>query len=118
MCCGENSFTVEGNKVQVKLGEHRHHFVEVKDAGDALELKAIVARRKTTIGISNLAIRVWQSNRGTQLLGFKVDKYDRLIGEAWVPKVGLTAEELRLYIKRVASECDRFEYLLTGKDRE
>jgi hypothetical protein len=41
-----------------------------------------------------------------------------LIAEAWIPKAGLTAEEFQLYVRTVALESDRFEYVLTGKDVE
>ena len=118
MCKADKSITVEGNKIRVQLGNHRYHHVEINDTGDALELKAIVARRGAIIDIENLAIRVWCRNRGAQLLGFKIDKHGHLIGETWIPKAGLTLEELHLYIIKVALESDRFEYLLTGKDRE
>jgi hypothetical protein len=53
-----------------------------------------------------------------QLVGFRLDQKGRLVGEAWVPKAGLTRDEFLLYAKRVADECDLFEYHLTGKDRE
>lgn len=118
LCCAEESITVDGNKLRVKLGEHRSHLVEINDAGEAIELKAIVARKIAISKINDLAIRAWCRNRATQLLGFKIDKRGRLMGEAWIPKVGLTNGELHLYIKKVAIECDRFEYLLTGNDIE
>lgn len=41
-----------------------------------------------------------------------------IVGEAWVPKAGLAREDFLLYVRRVAAECDLFEYQLTGKDRE
>lgn len=53
-----------------------------------------------------------------QLVGFRLDQKGRLVGEAWVPKAGLSRDEFLLYVKRVADECDLFEYHLTGNDRE
>jgi hypothetical protein len=41
-----------------------------------------------------------------------------VVGEAWVPKEGLTAEEFQVYVRAVATESDRFEYALTGRDVE
>ncbi|HEU5178897.1 MAG TPA: hypothetical protein VFU24_15710, partial [Burkholderiales bacterium] len=59
-------------------------------------------------------LRAWRRNRSSQLVGFRVDQRGRLVGEAWVPKAGLSAQEFQVYVRRVAAECDRFEYLLTG----
>lgn len=58
------------------------------------------------------------SESGMQLVGFRMDQKGRLVGEAWMPKVGLGREEFLLYVRRVASECDLFEYSVTGKDCE
>ena len=52
------------------------------------------------------------------MIEFRVDRRGRLVGEAWVPKPGLDADEFLLYVRRVAEECDRFEYILTGRDVE
>jgi hypothetical protein len=52
------------------------------------------------------------------LVGFRIDRQHRLVGEAWIPKAGLVAEEFQLYVRMLAAECDRFEYALTGKDVE
>ena len=41
-----------------------------------------------------------------------------MLGEAWVPSAGLTAEEFRVYVHTVAAESDRFEQQLTGLDKE
>jgi hypothetical protein len=40
------------------------------------------------------------------VLGFRLDQKGRLVGEAWVPKAGLSRDEFLLYVKRVADECD------------
>jgi len=52
------------------------------------------------------------------LMGFRIDRRGRLVGEAWVPKAGLTGEEFQLYVRHLAVEADRFEYGLTGRDSE
>jgi hypothetical protein len=49
-------------------------------------------------------------------VGFRFDHRDRLIGECILPLAGLDAEEFALCARAVAAECDRYEYLLTGKD--
>jgi hypothetical protein len=40
-----------------------------------------------------------------------------LVGDSWVPKVGLTRVEFLVYLRALAKECDRFEFQLTGEDR-
>ena len=57
-----------------------------------------------------------ERNRGNELVGFKIDAKRRLIGDAWVPKADLMGSEFTAYLHAVATECDRFEYQLTGSD--
>jgi hypothetical protein len=59
---------------------------------------------------------VWRRNRVTELVGFRLDRRGRIIGEAVLPSPGLTAKEWDLYVRAVARACDRFEYVLTGQD--
>jgi hypothetical protein len=66
--------------------------------------------------IDTLPSRVWERNRRTNLVGFKIDARGRLIGETRVSKAGLTRAEFNVYLHATAAECDRFEYLLTGLD--
>ena len=68
--------------------------------------------------MTDIAVESWLRNRAISLVGFSIDKKRRLIGEAWVPKAGLTAEEFRLYVRKIASGCDRFEHQLTGEDKQ
>lgn len=58
----------------------------------------------------------WQRNRAVKLVGFRVDARGRLVAEARVPKHGLTPDEFRTYVSAVATEADRLELILTGKD--
>ena len=54
----------------------------------------------------------------SRLRAFAFDENDRLIGVVEVPSGTLQDEELRIYIEALAKECDRFEYVLQGWDRE
>jgi hypothetical protein len=45
-------------------------------------------------------------------------KKDRLIAECHVPKHGLTEDEFQFYLRTIAIEADRLEFLLTGRDVE
>jgi Helicase conserved C-terminal domain/Type III restriction enzyme, res subunit len=116
--CRAKDLSVNGRNVDVEFADQRRHHVSVEDEGEHFRLSAVVVRKAVVDSSPDLTLRVWARNRATTLVGFRIDKRGRLLGEAWVPKPGLTAEEFQLYVRSVASECDRFEYLLTGRDVE
>lgn len=117
-CSRAEDLEVSESHVDVTFGEGRRHRVTVKDAGDSYLIGGCVAMRSVVTSIVDLPVKVWTRNRATPLVGFRIDRRLRLVGEAWLPKEGLTREEFQLYLRRVAYECDRFEYLLTGRDAE
>ncbi|MGD0659259.1 MAG: YbjN domain-containing protein [Syntrophorhabdales bacterium] len=116
-CRGQENIVLNDDCVVVILGG-RHCRVEVVDAGEAYELTGIAARRAALQSIPDFYLRAWRRNRTTRLVGFRVDPRGRLVGEAWVPKAGLSQEEFLHYVRHVASECDRFGFILTGKVHE
>ena len=79
-------------------------------------MTSVVARAAVVAAMEALPLEVWERNRGTELVGFKIDAKGRLVGEAWIPKAGLMGSEFSAYLHAVAAECDRFEYQLTGSD--
>jgi hypothetical protein len=117
-CRKRGDLTVDGDSVVVTFENQRHHRLDVRDSNQTYILTGIVARQALFAEVPNAALRAWKRNRSTQLVGFRVDRKGRLVGEAWVPKAGLKRDEFLLYLNRVATECDLFEYHLTGKDRE
>jgi hypothetical protein len=118
MLCQASDLTVEEPHVQVRLSESRRKKVAVTDGPEAYGLSAVVVGKATVSALPDVAVQAWRHNRGTSLVGFRVDDRGRLVGEAWVPKVGLTPAEFQTYVRTVAVECDRFEYTLTGRDVE
>jgi hypothetical protein len=96
----------------------RQHRIALRETADTYELTGTVARLAALSAVPDVPLRTWRRNRGMQLVGFRVDPKGRLVGEAWVPKAGLGRDEFLTYVRRVAAECDLFEYHLTGKDRE
>ncbi len=114
--CQADDLVIDGSHVHVVLGDNHRQRVTVKDEGDAYALNAVVARPSVVSAVPDVVVKAWLRNRGTHLLGFRVDERGRLVGEAWVPKAGLGASEFQCYIRTVAIECDRFEYTLTGRD--
>jgi hypothetical protein len=116
--CRTRDLIVGERSVEAVFSGERRHRVTVEDQEDGYLLSAIVVRQAVVLSLSDLPLQVWQRNRATALVGFRIDPRGRLVGEAHVPKVGLTAEEFQLYLRSVATECDRFEYVLTGRDVE
>ncbi len=117
--CRKNSeLSVEGDDVVVTFDNQRRHRLDVRETDETYILTGVVARQAVFIDVPDAALRAWKRNRSTQLVGFRVDRKGRLVGEAWVPKAGLERDEFLLYVIRVATECALFEYHLTGKDRE
>jgi hypothetical protein len=116
--CRDEAFTVDGEGVIVTLAHERRHRIEVRDAGDVYELHGIVARGSVVRAQPDLPLRIWERNRATELVGFRIDRRKRLLGESWVPKAGLTAAEFGTYLRHLAAVCDRLEFLLTGSDLE
>ena len=118
MCQGAESIAIDEKGVIVELSNGRRHRILVRDQGDSYEFTAVVARPKALEKINDISLQAWKRNRAAQLVGFRIDSRGRLVGESWVPKTGLDADEFCLYIRRIAAECDHFEYVLTGQDRE
>lgn len=118
LCRKSSDLSLEADGVVVTFENQRRHRLDVHETDEAYVLTGIVARQAIFADVPDAALRAWKRNRSTQLVGFRVDRKGRLVGEAWVPKAGLERDEFLLYVMRVATECDLFEYHLTGKDRE
>ncbi len=116
--CRAKDLKPSGDQIDVEFISGRRHLVSIIDDGSALRLEGMVARRAVVAEHDDIAIVVWTRNRTTALVGFRIDDRGRLVGGTVVPKVGLTAKELQTCVRTVAAECDRFEYLLTGRDIE
>lgn len=110
--------TVSGNEIRVRLAGEREHRVVVTESDDCLVFTARVAGPSAVRALDDALLRAWLRNRGTKLVGFRLDARGWLIGEAWAPRVGLEDDEVRVYAQTVAAECDRFEFQLTGRDME
>lgn len=116
--CQSKEYSVDSNSIIVSLGDNRKHKVTVLEEADAYRLVARVVRRSMASEWHDLALRAWLRNRETHLVGFRIGKEGHLIAEAKVPFPGLTQEEFRLCLETLAIEADRFEFALTGKDKE
>ena len=64
-----------------------------------------------------LAMHAWARNATTELVNFTFDRSGRLVGEIRHLADHLDVEELDIYLSILATEGDRFEYVLTGRDK-
>lgn len=117
---------VVGRRVKVSFPNKRTHQVSLAEEADAYALRAVVLSAE---GVSRhtgdddaahleLALRAWRRNETARLCGFRLDDDGSLVGEATVPKIGLTSEELRERVRALARACDLLEAHLTGEDLE
>ncbi len=108
--------TTEG--LRVPLGDRQQAVLVEEPEGEpaALRIFSFAGPPRVSAGYDPPDLLAWERNRASDIVGFKLDGRGRLIGEAWVPTVGLDAEEWAFYVRTVAEACDRLEYLLTGRD--
>ena len=117
---------VTGRPVKVSFTNGRSHRVSLFEKPDSWEIRGVVLSAEAVsersgeedVGRLDLALRAWQRNGTARLCGFRLDSDGALVGEAAVPKVGLTAEELMEMVRAVARACDLLEAHLTGEDEE
>lgn len=117
--CKGKDLEAHEDHVVITFPNDRTHLVMVEETDEHYRLTAHVLRSKSKLeAIENIADQILYRNKITPLVGFRFNRRGGLIGEAVVPKAGLDTEEFGIYLRAVASESDRFEYLLTGKDVE
>ena len=118
LCVGASDLMPDGSGVTVQFNNGRRQRIDVRPGDGVIEIQGVVARRAVALQIEGAALVAWERNRASSLVGFRVDHRGRLVGECWVPILGLTRDEFLFYLRSAAAACDSFEYQLTGKDRE
>jgi hypothetical protein len=117
---------VTGSRVKVSSPNGRMHQIRVSEEDEAWQLRGVVLSADAVSAQTDdedskrldLALRAWRRNETARLCGFRLDADGALVGEATVPKVGLTPVELRERVRALARACDLLEAHLTGKDEE
>ncbi len=116
--CRVRDLVVGGDTIDVRLPDGRHQKIRVLEVTGGWRLITVVARPAALERAGSPAMKAWAANRGDQLTGFRLDEGGRMVGEVWVPRAGLTADEFRLCVRALAVDSDRFEHVLTGRDVE
>ena len=117
---------VTGSRVKVSFPNGRTHQVRVSEEDEAWQLRGVVLSADAVSAQTDdedskrldLALRAWRRNETSRLCGFRLDADGALVGEATVPKIGLTPDELRERVRALARACDLLEAHLTGEDVE
>lgn len=113
----EAGIAIENGAIRVSCVGNRSQVVhvEVSDA-EVVRIWSLVVRRRDAP--EDAAVRVWKMNRFRELVGFKVGEHGRIIGESWIPLIGLTAKEWKMHVLTLARACDQLEYQWTGSDTQ
>ena len=109
---------IEPKGMLVRFADGRSHRVMVIDQPDHWLLRGLVVRHADATFNPEPMLAAAIRNRQLRLCGLSVDEKGRLWGQCMVPKIGLDTHEFLLCARHLAAECDRLEYLLTGRDRE
>jgi hypothetical protein len=113
----EAKLSVDGDTIVIRFEDGRRQVVFVEEADtDSLRLWSVVARPAAVSELESPDLDAWRRNRYSELVGFSVDQRGRMIGETWVPAASLSADEWGYLVRNLARACDRYEYLLTGRD--
>lgn len=110
-------FRIVNDRVEVAFEDDRRQALHVDEVDpEHLRLWSIVAPARDVKRMETPELYAWRRNRVIELVGFRLDRQGRLIGETFVPTEGLTVAEWQLYVRSLARASDRTEYLMTGRD--
>jgi len=112
--------SVDGKAILVTFPSARTQWVDVKVREDCYLFSSVVLDRKAVLSlpVQELSRIIWQQNRETDLVAFLLDNRRRLVGRIEQPDSTLDPDELRIYLRYLARECDRLVFLLTGREVE
>lgn len=114
--CHGGDVHLDQDVLEVLVSKERKQFVRVHEEGEDLVLTSRAALATDASDLEGLSLRLWERNRSTPLVGFRIDARGHVIAETVLPRVGLTRSEFHLAVRNLAEEADRLEYLLTGKN--
>ena len=110
----------DGNRVRISLARNgRSQVVRLARRKDRYVFSSVIARvNAVNENRRSLAFRIWRRNALKAVVMFTIDRRERVIGLIDQPIESMHTKELKFYVQTLARECDRFEYILTGVDRQ
>ena len=114
----DHSAAIDGSTITVRLPGNRSQRVRVEVSSERYLFTSTVlgSTRASRFSTLNLAHLVFNANQHTDVVAFSIDGRGRFVGSVEQPVATLDREELRTYLLLLARECDRLEFLLTGRD--
>ncbi len=118
----DESWRRDGPALIVPVGSYgRTQRVRMRCSGDDVLLSTTILGGKdvtrSSKGWRELSLLAWKRNAECDFVSFQFDRRNRLVGRIAHPSRFLDYEEFETYVETLAIEPDRFEYLLTGRDR-
>ncbi len=114
--CHGGNLHLDGEVLEVLLSEGRKQRIRVHEEEEELVLTSRAAQAADASDLERLSLRLWERNRSTSLVGFRIDVRGHVIAESVLPRLGLTRSEFQVAVRSLAEEADRLEFLLTGKN--
>ncbi len=112
-----SGFALDADAITVEFADGRRQVIRIEEHRDgAIRLWSSVARPYVVRTLATPLLDAWYRNRLSEFVGFAIDRRGRMVGELWVPPGPTTATEWTFYVNCLAQACDRYEYLLTGRD--
>jgi hypothetical protein len=92
--------------------------VEIEREGEmyVLTSRVLGSSRAADLSAFDRVQHVWRRNRENGVVELVLDSSGRVVGRIEQVAETLDREELEYYLGVLAEECDRLEYLLTGRD--
>jgi hypothetical protein len=106
------------NGVEVDFPNNRRQQIEIENKGGYYRFSSVIigSARVENRGASDMLRDIWIRNDEIDVVDFTLDSRKRLIGEVELLASHLDAKELAFYLICLAEECDRYEFILLGKD--
>lgn len=117
----DRNWKADGTRLLLPVGSSgRHQETRFRrDGADYVITTVILGKALVTKDVRKwrlLAKLAWHRNAEHEIVTFAFDRHDRLVGQVRHPADHLDYGELEIYVTTLARECDRFEYLLSGRD--
>lgn len=109
----------QNGEATISFPTGRTQVVYIREANGRYQMTSRVlgSSRVANMGSAAVARMIWARNRSTDIVEFSIDESGRLIGRIEHLAESVDRAELETYLIALAQECDRFEYVLTGRDQ-
>ena len=102
--------TVRGRKQKILIGRKEN----------LLTMKSVVVKlndsHQLLSKVSKLKREIWRRNGLVPIVSFSIDSRQRIVGTISILYSTVSKSDLVFYLRTLARECDRFEYVLTLTD--